>query len=100
MYKYCLYMLSCGLFIPHAQAESLKDSFIGDTKVFVNIYGFAADIDGKIGYQGFWTIPHTTYFQFLQIFPSMSLQNQEHFQLCHLQLQQTQTIAFGIKTHI
>ncbi|MGO3919931.1 hypothetical protein [Acinetobacter venetianus] len=52
MYKYCLYILSCGLFIPHAQAESLKDSFIGDTKVFVNIYGFAADIDGKIGYQG------------------------------------------------
>ncbi|AZN69582.1 hypothetical protein F4U02_02865 [Acinetobacter haemolyticus] len=52
MYKsYCL-ILSCTLLSFQTYAESIKDSFAGETKVFLNIYGFAADIDGVIGYQG------------------------------------------------
>lgn len=52
MYKsYCL-ILSCSLLSFQTYAEKIKDSFAGETKVFLNIYGFAADIDGTIGYQG------------------------------------------------
>ncbi|ENX40470.1 hypothetical protein [Acinetobacter sp. NIPH 2100] len=52
MYKSCCFILACSLLGLQAHAESIKESFTGETKVFLNIYGFAADIDGGIGYQG------------------------------------------------
>ncbi|EPF89182.1 hypothetical protein GCM10025882_36500 [Acinetobacter gyllenbergii] len=52
MYKSCCFIVICSLSGFQAHAESIKESFAGETKVFLNIYGFAADIDGVIGYQG------------------------------------------------
>ncbi|MBJ8441431.1 porin family protein [Acinetobacter junii] len=52
MVRLTLLILGCMGLSSQAYADTIKDSFQGETKVFLNIYGFAADINGTIGYQG------------------------------------------------
>lgn len=52
MYKSCCFILGFFLSSVQTYAESIQSSFAGESKVFLNIYGFAADIDGGIGYHG------------------------------------------------
>ena len=52
MYKSCCFILAFFLSSVQTYAESIQSSFAGESKIFLNIYGFAADIDGGIGYHG------------------------------------------------
>nr|WP_314370573.1 hypothetical protein [uncultured Acinetobacter sp.] len=52
MNKFFYFLIGCGFLSSPTYAESIKDSLNGETKFFINIYGFAADIDGVVGYQG------------------------------------------------